>query len=103
MIRTCMGEMDETPEMRECAGARPNRLSRELTSYLDRLRARGMADADLDPSAASALLMGALFGDAMGREMMPEAYTFSVEEAPEKYVTLLLRGIGAVPRIPPQT
>lgn len=103
MIRTCMGEMDEAPEMRECAGARPRRLSQELTGYLERLKARGMADADVDANAASALLMGALFGDAMGREMMPERYAFTVEEAPEKYVTLLLRGIGATPRVPPQT
>ena len=97
MIRTCMSEMEQAPEIKACAGAAPKRVSEELTGYLERLKERGLADPELDTSAAAALLMGALFGDAMGREMMPERYAHSVEEAPAKYVKLLLRGIGAPP------
>jgi AcrR family transcriptional regulator len=97
MIRTCMGEMENAPEMRVCAQAGPQRVAEELTGYLQRLQGRGMADPDVDASAAAAMLMGALFTDAMGREMMPERYAYSPQEAPVKYVTLLLRGIGATP------
>ncbi|HEX8360495.1 MAG TPA: TetR/AcrR family transcriptional regulator [Longimicrobium sp.] len=97
MIRTCMGEMENAPEMRACAQAGPQRVAEELTGYFERLRERGMSDPGADPGAAAAMLMGALFTDAMGREMMPERYAYSPEEAPEKYVTLLLRGIGATP------
>jgi len=97
MIRTCMGEMEQTPEMRDRAGATPGRLAMELTEYLGRLRDAGMADAEVDPSAAAAMLMGAMFADAMGRDFMPERYSYSPEEAPAKYVALLLRAIGAVP------
>ena len=97
MIRTCMGEMEQAPEMRACAQAGPQRVAEELTGYLQRLQGRGMADPGVDASAAAAMLMGALFTDAMGREMMPERYAYSPEEAPVKYVTLLLRGIGATP------
>jgi hypothetical protein len=98
MIRTCMGEMEQAPEIRACAGAGPRRVSEELTGYLGRLQERGMADPQVDVSAAAALLMGAFFGDVMGREMMPDRFPFTPEEAPAKYVELLLRGIGATPR-----
>jgi AcrR family transcriptional regulator len=96
MIRTCMGEMEETPEMRHRAGATPARVAMELTLYLGSLVESGMADSDVDPSAASAMLMGAMFSDVMGRDMMPDRYSYTPEEAPDKYVALLLRAIGAV-------
>jgi AcrR family transcriptional regulator len=97
MIRTCMGEMEQAPEIAGCASATPARVSDELHGYLLRLRERGMAAADFDPRAAASMLMGALFTDAMGRDMMPEKYGYSAEEAPEKYVQLFLRAIGAEP------
>jgi AcrR family transcriptional regulator len=95
MIRTCMGEMEQAPEIRACAGAGPRHVSEELRGYLGRLQGRGMADPRVDVNAAAALLMGALFGDAMMRDMMPEHFPYTPEEAPDKYVELLLRAIGA--------
>lgn len=95
MIRTCMGEFEQAPEIAGCASETPARVSDELHGYLLRLRERGMASGDFDPRAAASMLMGALFTDAMGRDMMPEKYGYSPEEAPEKYVTLFLRAIGA--------
>ncbi len=95
MIRTCMGEFEQAPEIAGCASATPARVSDELHGYLLRLRERGMATGEFDPRAAASMLMGALFTDAMGRDMMPEKYGYSPEEAPEKYVTLFLRAIGA--------
>ncbi|MBD0320680.1 MAG: TetR/AcrR family transcriptional regulator, partial [Gemmatimonadetes bacterium] len=68
MIRTCMSEMEQAPEIRACAGAAPRRVSEELTGYFLRLRDRGLAHPELDANAAASMLMGALFGDAMGRE-----------------------------------
>lgn len=95
MIRTCMGEMEQEPELGACAGATPARVADELRGYLLRLRERGMADGGFDPSAAAAMLMGTLFTDAMGRDIMPDRYAYSVEEAPARYVALFLRAIGA--------
>lgn len=95
MIRTCMGEFEQAPEIASCAGRTPARVADELGAYLVRLRRRGMADADLDPGPAAAMLMGALFTDAMGRDIMPDRYTYSPEEAPARYVALFLRAIGA--------
>jgi len=95
MIRTCMGEFEQAPELATCAGSTPARVADELQGYLARLRDRGMAAPDLDVSAAAAMLMGALFTDAMGRDIMPDRYDYSPEEAPERYVALFLRTIGA--------
>ena len=100
MIRTCMGEMEHAPEIRACAGAGPRHVSEELRGYLGQLQERGMADPRVDVNAATAVLMGALFGDAMMRDMMPEHFPYTSEEAPAKYVELLLRGIGATARPP---
>ncbi len=95
MIRTCMGEIEEHPDLVPCASARPSRAAHDLYTYLLRLRDRGLADADFDACAASAMLMGALFADAMGRDIMPEMYAYTAEEAPAQYVRLFLRAIGA--------
>lgn len=97
MIRSCIGEMDQAPEAAGCVGAGPRRISAELHAYLLRLRERGLADGGFDPHVAVSTLMGALFGDAMGRDLMPERFAFPVEEAPERYIGFFLRAIGASP------
>jgi AcrR family transcriptional regulator len=94
LIRTCMGEFEEAPEIAGCAGETPARLAEELHQYILRLRERGMAREGFDTRAAASMLMGALFTDAMGRDIMPDRYGYSVEEAPARYVELFLRAIG---------
>jgi AcrR family transcriptional regulator len=95
LIRTCMGESDEHPEMARCAQNRPLRVASELRAYLTTLRETGMADPGLDVQIATSLLLGALFNDALGRSVMPEVYTTPVAQAPSRYVKLFLRAIGA--------
>lgn len=97
MIRTCMGEFEQAPEIAACAGSTPARVADELGAYLARLRERGLADPELDTSAAAAVLMGTIFTDAVGRDFMPDRYAYSPEEAPARYVPLFLRAIGAAP------
>ena len=46
------------------------------------------------------MLMGAIFADAMGRDTMPERYPYSMRDAIDQYVTLLLRAIGAAEPTP---
>ncbi|MDQ3208751.1 MAG: hypothetical protein M3Q37_09120, partial [Gemmatimonadota bacterium] len=57
-------------------------------------REAGLAKAQFDETAASAMLMGALFADAMGRDIMPELYRNEPEQALDEYVRLFLRSIG---------
>jgi AcrR family transcriptional regulator len=95
MIRTAMGEFERQPEVGSCAAHGPAQFARELQGYLRTLRERGMADAGLDEAVATTMMMGSLFSDAMGRDVMPERYTYPSEEAPERMVALFLRAIGA--------
>lgn len=94
MIRTCMGEIEERPEMTECAATAPRGAFIELCRYLVRVRDAGMSFPHFDERVTAITLMGALFSDAMGREMMPEIYP-PLEMAAREYSELILRAIGA--------
>jgi AcrR family transcriptional regulator len=93
IIRKCMSEIEERPEMISTAVSTPLRAANELATYLRKLKALEMTDPDFDVLAASAMLMGAVFHDAMGREMMPQVYP-AVTKAPRLYSRLLLNAIG---------
>jgi AcrR family transcriptional regulator len=98
LIRTCMGEFAEHPGLFVPENSGPVRAARALTQYLIRLRQRGLARAEFDPSAAAALLIGTLFADAMGRDIMPDLYANQPDKALREYIGLFLRGIGAEPK-----
>lgn len=95
VIRTCMREGLEHPEMAKCAQNQPMRVSTELRIYLRRLQELGLADEGFDVGTATSMLIGSLFHDAMGRDIMPELFSYSPEQAPARYVKLFLRAIGA--------
>ena len=95
LIRTCMGEFAEHPGLFVPENSGPVRAARALTQYLTRLRQRGLARAEFDPAAAAALLIGTLFADAMGRDIMPDLYANQPDMALKEYIALFLRGIGA--------
>jgi AcrR family transcriptional regulator len=99
LIRTCMGEFAEHPGLFVPENSGPVRAARSLSQYLRRLRQRGLTQAEFDPRAAAALLIGTLFADAMGREIMPDLYANEPDQALREYVALFLRGIGVNPKI----
>jgi AcrR family transcriptional regulator len=94
LIRTCMGEGDERPEILGRAMERPIRVHEELRSYLERLQRGGFVGPGADLDAAATMLMGSLFSDAMGRDYMPQAYPYPIEDAPARYVTMVLKAVG---------
>jgi AcrR family transcriptional regulator len=94
LIRTCMGEIEEHPGVFSTPNSPPAIAATALTQYLRRLREAGMAKASFDETSASAMLIGALFADAMGRDIMPDLYGNDADEALEQYVQLFLRGLG---------
>ena len=94
LIRTCMGDFEEHPEMMPPCGSPSARAADELCGYIGRLRAAGLATAVADPRAAASMLMGALFADAMGRNIMPDLYRGTPDAALGEYVRLFLRGLG---------
>ena len=94
VIRKCMGEMEERPELSGNATEAPMRATNELCAYFRRLRSKGFTEEDFDPSVASAMLIGSLFHDAMGRDIMPDAYPKPANKAPAKYANMILRALG---------
>ena len=94
LIRTCMAEIEEPPGIFSAENSSPAVAAKALCRYLRRLREAGLAKAQFDETAASAMLMGALFADAMGRDIMPDLYRNEPEEGVDQYVQLFLRGLG---------
>jgi AcrR family transcriptional regulator len=97
LIRKVMGEIEEHPEITRVAKSCPSTSVLELREYVSRLRERGLADPDAPAGAATAMLIGALFADAVGRDIMTEIYDYDIDEAIAGYVRLFLRAIGASP------
>jgi AcrR family transcriptional regulator len=94
LMRTCMAEVAEHPEIIPSEGSSPALASQALCRYIERLRAQGRAARDFDPQVAAVTLMGSLFADAMGRDVMPDMYRNDPEQALVEYVHLFLRAIG---------
>lgn len=101
MIRQMMGQAAERPEVASCAGNGPCGAAALLREYVVRLRRGGWlqkgpgSTPPADVSAGVAMLMGAMFADAMGRDVMPELFPPSPEKAIGAYVRLFLRALGA--------
>lgn len=107
LIRKSMGEIEERPAAGPCATAPTSGAAQELRAYMQRLHDHGFVEwgerrpPGTGPArceiahAAGAMLMAALFGDAMGRDFMPDMYPQPPERAAELYVRLFLIAIGA--------
>ena len=94
MLVHSMGELDERPEAAEFA-CRGRRVAHDtLTSYLERLKERGLADPDFDVEASAVMLTGTVMSDAIARSFVPDVYP-PIEEAAERYVGCFLHMIGA--------
>jgi AcrR family transcriptional regulator len=99
-IRIGMAEFVEHPEVTRAACQFPVRIANDLHDYLTRLRAAGLAGGDWNARAAASMLMGALFADAMGRDVMPARYPYSQRDAVKHYVSMFLRAIGVTVAAP---
>jgi hypothetical protein len=89
-----MGEIEEHPGIISEEDSPIAQAAKALSHYLRRLRETGLAKAHFDDPAASTMLMGVLFADAMGRDIMPNMYRNDPDHAVDEYVRLFLRSIG---------
>ncbi len=94
MIRASMAEMHERRECAHSTASHPAQSFVELTSYIERLAEHRFIPTSADAKPAAAMLMGTIFADAMGRDLMPDMFP-PREQAPATYVRLFLRAIGA--------
>jgi AcrR family transcriptional regulator len=98
VIRKCMGEIEERPELTARAAQMPTRATHELCEYFKRLKDLGFTGQEFEPTVASAMLIAAVFHDAMSREIMPDLFPQPADTAPAKYAEMILRAIGVKPR-----
>ena len=94
LIRTCMGEFEEHPEIMTPAGSPPAQAAAALSGYLRRLRELRLATATFDECVAATMLMGVIFADAMGRDIMRDMFPRDAEATLREYVRIFLRGVG---------
>jgi AcrR family transcriptional regulator len=100
-IRIGMAEFLEHPDVTMETCRFPVRIANDLHDYLTRLRAEGLAGGEWNARAAASMLMGALFADAMGRDVMPARYPYSQRDAVKHYVSMFLCAIGVNNAAPP--
>jgi AcrR family transcriptional regulator len=103
LIRTCMGEFEEHPEIIAPENSPPAQAAKSLARYLGRLRETGYATAGFDEAVAATMLMGVLFADAMGRDIMRDMFATPPEDALREYLRIFLRGLGADPTDRPES
>ena len=94
MIRTSMAELHERPECASGAIAHRQQAFQDLVAYIERLAERRFIPSAADAKPAATMIMGSLFADAMGRDMMPDVFP-PEKQAPAIYVRLFLRALGA--------
>ena len=74
LIRTSFGEIEDRPDAAVSMCEGPNCAGMILTDYVLRLQSMGIAAADGDIATAVAMLMSSMFGDAISRDVMPNAF-----------------------------
>jgi AcrR family transcriptional regulator len=94
VIRKCMGEMEERPELGSQVSESPRHATDQLCAYFRRLREKGFTEEHFDATVASAMLIASLFHDAMGRDMMPDIFPKPAHQAPGKYARMILHALG---------
>jgi AcrR family transcriptional regulator len=100
LIRTSIGEAEERPGAATTMCEGPTCAGKIVSDYMRRLQALGLADPEVDVETARAMLLSAMFGDAICREVMAGVFPEPESEAASKYVGIIARalGIGRVAR-----
>ena len=96
IIRKAMSEFEENPEMPKCMTQGTTQTHQLLRGYLERVAAAGFTrgdDADAT-SAAAAMLMSAVFHDAIARDIIPHTLPQPSSSAPGLYARLCLQSLG---------
>jgi len=103
IVRQLMSETGERAGVFECATHGPSSAAAQLRDYVVTLRRHGWLELQsssgdaTDPSdvqAAVGMFMGAIFADAMTRDMLPGLFPLNPEHTLAAYVRLFLRALG---------
>jgi AcrR family transcriptional regulator len=97
IIRKSFGELEERPEAASVMCEGPNNAAVALSAYVSRLQSAGLADETADIATAVSMFISSMFGDAVGRDVLPpDSFPQPEEAAPAKYVNVFLRSVGAL-------
>lgn len=94
MIRSSLAEMHQHPECADTTAEHPEESCAEVLRYFERLVEHRFIPPSADLKTAATMLLGTIFADAMGRDLMPSMFP-PRDKAPATYVRLVLRAIGA--------
>ena len=102
LMQQLMSDAVERPDAAVCASHGPSIAAAALREYVVQLRRRGLlaGPEQVSPTevgAAVTMLMGALFSDAIHRDLMPDMFAQSVDDSLRAYVRIFLRGLGVLP------
>ncbi|TAK12916.1 MAG: TetR/AcrR family transcriptional regulator [Acidobacteria bacterium] len=98
LIRKTMGEFEENPSLCACTCSATIKMTSDLADYLKTLQLRGLAHPGFNTHAAAAMLMGALFADAISRDAMPDRFPYSMKESVDLAMPLFFQAIGLTTR-----
>ena len=93
-LRKSMSELEERPLAAAAACKGPHCARDVLAEYVETLRDHKLAHPEGETSTAISMFMSSLFGDAMCRDVMPDAFPEPAEEAPGRYARCFLRAVG---------
>ncbi len=93
-IRMAIGEMEGHPDVESMPRRVPSAAGEQLERYLTRLKALGFSRGVWDVRAAASMLLGTLFADAIGRDILTDRLPEPPEDAPRLYIDLFLDAIG---------
>lgn len=96
MIRTCLAEFEEHPELAPVACEGAMQSMADAIRYFTLARERGLIGPAGSLEAATVMLMNAIFMDAITRDVVPDCQPVSPREAIDAFVDLTLRALGAV-------
>lgn len=101
IVRQMMSDAEEHPDAANCATHGPSAAMAQVREYVVRLRRHGWIteSGEVSPAevrAAATMLMGAVYADAMNRDIMPTMFAQPVPETLRAYVRIFLRGVGAL-------
>jgi AcrR family transcriptional regulator len=95
MIRTCLAEFEEHPELAHVACDGPMGAMQDAVRYLTAARAAGRLTAPGPVGAPMVMLMHSIFMEGVTGDVMPECSPIPSEQAMELFVDVVLRALGA--------
>lgn len=102
LIRKTMGEFEENPSLCACTCHATTKMTSDLADYLKTLQLRGLANTTFHTHTAAAMLMGALFADAVSRDAMPDRFPYPMKDAVELTMPLFFSAIGLTSGLTPK-